>query len=166
MRAMIGLLSSFTLQVSNLHRYAIKGLSYDALDMVKLTENRFPHDRKYALLKESSASLWKPQTFLHKENFLCAFTNPNLLAKLSSTYNDASGHLLIRDRLTNATLWGPIDMTLDYEELGNFVSEYAQERVVCVTSGDFQFGNTFSGIKLNNDRNAQTIHVRKFDTEG
>jgi hypothetical protein len=161
------LFAALTLTVTDLHRYAIKGLSYDALSSVELrTEHRFPHDRQYALLKESSVPSWTPGKFLHKENFLCAFTAPALLAQLVSRYDDATGTLEIRDRATHQLLLGPVDLRTDPNVVGAFLSRYSGVPVRCVTTsssgGHFQFGNTGSGVKLNHDENAQTIHVRQY----
>lgn len=81
-------------QVTGLYRYPVKGLSEDVLDHVTIASagETFPDDRRFALLKESKQNLWKGGTdgedtnWLHKENFLCTFTAPELLAQYQSSY--------------------------------------------------------------------------------
>jgi hypothetical protein len=175
-----GILSSKTstsIQVTTLNRYAVKGLSADDLDRVDLTisSSCFPDDRRYALLKKGRE--WKEGEWLHKQNFLCAFTHPELLAKFEASYqvlqsddddddnNDTPPQrrlLELKDRATGQRLVGPIDMATEMgrAELAKVLSEQSGEQVVCVTSesGEFQFGNTPAGV-ANGDSNARSIHV-------
>ena len=161
----------YDLKVTALNRYAVKGLSADALEHVDLKSNCFPDDRRFALLQNGRK--WKEKEWLHKENFLCAFTHPDLLAKFESSYrvvqaSDDTGVdieqriLEMRDRASGKMLVGPLHMETEQgrERLAAFLSEQSGEEVVCVTSidGAFQFGNTSSGFK-NGDANARTIHV-------
>jgi len=88
-------LSHSTMQITKLARYAVKGLSGDSsLPSVILTkeDKTFPDDRRFALLKQQSKSKGKgefdendPQ-WIHKENFLCAFSDPELMAEFQSSY--------------------------------------------------------------------------------
>lgn len=118
---------------------------------------------------------------------MCAFTHANRLAELKSSYyrrrtnvetladtnnqNDApnsmaprrSSWLEIQDRASGRLLLGPVDLETESgrEALALFVSNHAGTPVECVTSpnGDFQFGNTSSGIKLAGDAKARSMHV-------
>jgi hypothetical protein len=126
-------LAASTAQVTGLQRYAVKGLSADSLESVVISSagETFPDDRRFALLEK--ANTWDGKEWLHKENFLCSFTDPELLAKLESSYsihcsqNDISrglpadlvrsdsgavtSRLLeIRDRASRKALLGPINL--------------------------------------------------------
>lgn len=97
------------MKVKVLARYAVKGLAPDILDSVHIVddnEGTFPDDRRFALLKyivdqdetresknPDSSFQKKYETFddenpkwIHKENFLCAFTAPELMASIDSEY--------------------------------------------------------------------------------
>ena len=174
--------NAVSMQVTSLHRYAVKGLSGDVLDSVALRTSCFPDDRRYALLLQNNdGSLqqreWKEGEWFHKENFLCAFTHPELLAKYKSSYRIVENHyeevdattvqqrlLELKDRATGQLLVGPLHMETEHGRtaLADFLSEHSgnTRTVVCVTSeaGDFQFGNTSAGVK-NGDANARSIHV-------
>ena len=41
--------------VTDLERYAVKGLSADVLHSVELTTSQFPDDRRYALLRKNQS---------------------------------------------------------------------------------------------------------------
>ena len=153
--------------MKELCRYAVKGLSGDALEKVEFRNvpDRFPDDRRFALLYKDRE--WKKGEWLHKENFLCAFTDPELLSSFQSSYEiatlDNGGHetriLNILDRATGNLLKGPLQMNTETGrlELANFLSERSGKKVICVESKDFQFGNTSSGVKQRND--SRTIHI-------
>ena len=97
--------------ITGLYRYAVKGLNGDSLDRVIISKpyDTFPDDRRFALLYEhtkNDADKWysknnknnnnntnnsnqqqqQPAEWLHKENFLCTFTNPELMATLDTNY--------------------------------------------------------------------------------
>jgi uncharacterized protein len=156
------------LKVTALHRYAVKGLSYDALDSVSLTTNCFPEDRRYALLKPSQLNGYNSNypKWLSKENFVCAFTHAELLAKFQSSYRVEDGDqrlLNMTDRSTGRLLLESVRLDTEQgrAQLADFISEQSGTRVVCVTSptGDFQYGNSSSGVKQG-DPKARSIHVR------
>jgi uncharacterized protein len=82
--------------VTALNRYAVKGLSGDALSSVGLASaaEAFPDDRRFALLQRRHLDEFQEQEesrtllpWLHKEKFLCAFTDPALLARLRTAYS-------------------------------------------------------------------------------
>jgi len=77
------------MKVTNLYRYAVKGLSGDELSKVHIGSpgETFPDDRRFALLQADRREKFKVGEWLHKENFLCAFSAPELLAKLKSSYS-------------------------------------------------------------------------------
>jgi uncharacterized protein len=156
------------LRVTALHRYAIKGLSHDALESVSLTTSSFPEDRRYALLKSSPRNGYNSNdpTWLTKENFVCAFTHAELLAKFQSSYRLVEGDqrlLNMADRSTGRLLLESVRLDTEQgrAQLADFISEQSGTRVVCVTSpnGDFQYGNSSSGVKQG-DLKARSIHVR------
>lgn len=95
------------MKVTSLARYAVKGLSPDMLHSVHIAtdgEGTFPDDRRFALLKSKNDDtdddddedddgdgaavtfdVDKPE-WIHKQNFLCAFTAPKLMATLDCEY--------------------------------------------------------------------------------
>jgi uncharacterized protein len=92
--------------VSQLWRFAVKGLDYDQLSTVQVSQGEgFPFDRRYALryLKHpshvvpalKSAPLWQ-----HKSNFLCAFTAGKILGQFQTSFDDNSNKLTVKDRST------------------------------------------------------------------
>ena len=107
------------MKVVQLARYPVKGLAPDLLSEVHISSkdfiSTFPDDRRFALLqqkqkqtkqgridmdedqankKESSASsLFNPidPKWIHKEHFLCAFTQPEFMAKFDCKYRIIAG---------------------------------------------------------------------------
>jgi uncharacterized protein YcbX len=93
-------------QVTDLYRYAVKGLEADSVEQVTICQagETFPDDRRFALMKTSKLEqFWAPQPqgastskstakkeWVHKENFLCAFTAPALMAGFQSSYKIVS----------------------------------------------------------------------------
>jgi len=93
-----------SMRVTSLARYAVKGLSPDVLRSVHIAtdgEGTFPDDRRFALLKSKIQTAGddnddddeedvrfdedRPE-WIHKQNFLCAFTAPELMATLDCEY--------------------------------------------------------------------------------
>ena len=161
--------------MTSLYRYAVKGLSGDSLSSVKLATHgeTFPDDRRYALLYEKNQDKFNGKDWLHKENFLCAFTEPALMASLESKYNIKTNEegtierlLQIHDRYTNELLLPPTDLSTfqGRDSLGKLLSRLSGKKVVCVTADadespqTFQFGNTSSGYKKNKG-DTRTVHI-------
>jgi uncharacterized protein len=168
-------------KVDGLYRHACKGLSADRLETVRLQPGEtFPDDRIYALLKVDDAN--KPSKFdpdhpewLHKENFLCAFSAPELMAQFESHYNHHTKRLSLYPRsAATATdeatttdqppppLLDSIDMSTPAgrQALADFFTKQSGVPVACVTATDaqkHQFGNTSSGWKQKND--TRTVHI-------
>ena len=96
--------------VIGLYRHAVKGLSADSLESVYIANagETFPDDRRFALLKtstkggddDSSSPLFEEKDgkhrleWLHKENFLCAFTAPKLMARYRASYSFEMNHIV------------------------------------------------------------------------
>ena len=138
--------------VAGLQRYAVKGLSPDQLETVKLTGSSFPDDRRYALW-QTRKEPWQEDTWLHKDNFLCAFTHPHALAQYITSYNDSDNDnsFTVRDRATGQIRLGPVALATEAgrNQLAAFVTQETGVSVQCITSaeGKFQFGNTSSATK-------------------
>ena len=107
----LGTLSSNEMIITNLARYAVKGLSPDNLSTISLSshDKTFPDDRRFALLKKSknensldeegnenkadhsSKFNEKDPQWLHKENFLCTFSDPEFMADFQTSYEIVKG---------------------------------------------------------------------------
>ena len=157
-------------RVSGLYRHAVKGLSADSLEQVQLeTAGSFPDDRRFALIKQESASKFdaRDPIWIHKENFLCAFTDPHLMARYRASYStiptihqsDSEGILTLWERSSNKQVLGPLDLSTEEgrQALADFFSRQAGIPLVCVTAENHQFGNTGAGWKQKGD--TRTIHI-------
>jgi len=162
--------------ITDLARYAIKGFSGDLLESVVIPKGgvqTFPDDRRFALLKESNREKFDETDpkWLHKANFLCAFSAPELMAGFRSHYeivdgdgddddDSSSGNTIPQRMLTlhrrnsqgggdasPKPVLGPIDLSLrsGRDELASFFSDEANEPLVCVTkeSDDGKVTSTF-----------------------
>ncbi|KAL7546890.1 hypothetical protein ACHAWF_013869, partial [Thalassiosira exigua] len=168
--------------VSSLFRYAVKGLSGDAIRSARLRpgEGTFEDDRRYALLYDDGDGGGREKfdgedpEWLHKENFLCAFTAPELLATLDTDYRiegqgdiDARRFLAVWDRKlgrSSPPLLGPVDLAhaSGREATSEFFTDLCGRKVQCVVADgnrhSHQFGNTSSGVK-NNEGDTRTLHI-------
>jgi len=176
--------SSEDVVITDLARYAIKGFSGDDLESVMIPRGgiqTFPDDRRFALLKETSRELFDTSNpeWLHKANFLCAFSAPELMASFRSHYEivENSGKLerllTLYRRNSDGTdaspepVLGPIDLSLPSgeKELASFFSKEWNEPLVCVSKDSdgkistFQFGNTMQGVKKNPGGDTRTVHI-------
>uniref|UniRef100_A0A7S2LHB7 MOSC domain-containing protein n=1 Tax=Leptocylindrus danicus TaxID=163516 RepID=A0A7S2LHB7_9STRA len=173
MVAVNNLASSAMMQVVSLHRYAVKGLSCDNMETV-IIDKSFPFDRQYALIKSNKRSLLKDKEpeWLHKENFLCAFTANALLANFDAHFKDDEAELTLWKRIyddkhvfmpsdTRAAeplLSAKLGTVSGRAKVSDFFSNACGEGVELVTVGkDFQFGNTRSGVKARG--NTRTCHI-------
>ena len=180
-------LSANAMTITKLLRYAVKGLSGDELSSVTIThsEKTFPDDRRFALFKESSPKVFDdndPQ-WLHKENFLCAFSDPEMMADFQSSYeivkceesSEIKRLLTLRrkceggedSRVEYKHVLGPVDLNTEAgrEELSDFFAQphLANQKLQCISqqmSADHthQFGNTSSGVKKNGG-DTRTVHL-------
>jgi len=173
--------------ITDLARYAIKGLSGDLLASVFIPKGgvqTFPDDRRFALLKETNHDKFDATNpeWLHKENFLCAFSAPELMASFRSHYeivekgkdSDEIQRLLTLHRrngegedVSKEPVFGPIDLSLPSgrDQLASFFSSESNESLVCVSKesdgkiNTFQFGNTRAGVKNNPGGDTRTVHI-------
>jgi len=177
--------------ITGLYRHAVKGLSSDELTKVTLTSpgETFPDDRRFALLQKENEAKFDPTSpkWLHKNHFLCAFTEPKLMSRFKTSYhqilNEAGGSyaepcdeigvaqqqvariLTIQDRVSEENLLGPIDLATEdgRVSLANFFSDISGKEVICISSSSnskdhkHQFGNTSSGVKQRED--TRTVHI-------
>ena len=120
---------------------------------------------------------------MYQDNFLCAFTAPELLATLDTEYRiqrndskDTERLLTVWNRKlgrSSAPLLGPTDLACasGREDASRFFTELCGRKVHCVVASDLdgssnrlsndhkhQFGNTSSGVK-NNKGDTRTIHI-------
>lgn len=158
--------------VTHIWRYAVKGLDRDELPSVKLVPgDGIPGDRRWALHYEElpdaklagrfdpAASKW-----LHKSNFLCAFTAPEMLGLLETSYVDATDTLTMRRRsdgqqLVEACLTDPAGRA----HIEALLFGMSGKKVTLV-QGDVphHFGNTPAGFK--HHRSGSIIHIVNADT--
>eukprot|EP00545_Synedropsis_sp_CCMP1620_P001307 CAMPEP_0119005136 /NCGR_PEP_ID=MMETSP1176-20130426/1546_1 /TAXON_ID=265551 /ORGANISM="Synedropsis recta cf, Strain CCMP1620" /LENGTH=299 /DNA_ID=CAMNT_0006956909 /DNA_START=20 /DNA_END=919 /DNA_ORIENTATION=+ len=188
------LANSPSCHITGLYRHAVKGLSADELSKVTFTNagETFPDDRRFALLQQKNEAKFNSETpeWLHKENFLCAFSAPQLMSNFLSSYqivnppadgsnaepvqesstdNDNAPQrlLTINDRDSEEKLLGPVDLATvsGRNALASFFSEKSGTNVVCATASSHQhkhqFGNT-SGIKARKD--TRTVHIVNAET--
>lgn len=157
--------------VLSLRRFAVKGLDYDRMDAVALARGEaFPHDRSWALLFASAADggAWDAQSpqWLHKANFLCAFTAGKLLASFATAYDDATGQLTVSRRprsgdvALRASLGDGAGRRLVAEFFGN--ASGRATRLVASAGRPHQFGNTGSGVSASGD--TRTVHIVNANT--
>jgi uncharacterized protein YcbX len=158
-----------TAKVTNLYRYAVKGLEADSVEQVTITQagETFPDDRRFALMKTSKMEQYwqapeedESQKWVHKENFLCAFTAPKLMAGFQSSYKIVSTEphisrclpsdalststdagttqrlLEIQNRSTGQHLLGPVDLATNEGQaaLAAFLSAQSGQDVTCVSA--------------------------------
>jgi uncharacterized protein YcbX len=185
-------IKNYDMHITSLHRYAVKGLSGDSLDSVTFQEGdgTFEDDRRFALLYDDRTECFNQDDpeWLHKDNFLCAFTAPELLASLRTEYKVDPNH----DGRRLLTVWNRDDdddndnstplLSADLASSGGrdatstFFSDLCGKKVVCVCASDVvtsstsestqhthQFGNTSSGVK-NNNGDTRTIHIVNSNT--
>ena len=152
---------------------SVKGLSDDKRKEVFIDKG-FPHDREYALIKSSKRNEFDENVpkWIHKENFLCAFTRNELMATFDSTFDDSSHSLTVWKRKYDVKGNYSLDMTrksipllscvslnseIGKEEVSQFFSDACGQAVELVSAAEHQFGNTRAGVKARND--TRTCHI-------
>jgi hypothetical protein len=162
--------------VSALHRFAVKGLERDSLQHVDLAVGgAFPFDRRWALLFDNAPNRFaaaSPQ-WLHKSNFLCAFSANQLMAMFVTRFDDASRTFTLSRRgqqLGAAPLLSAdLDDAAGRDRVAAFFSNESGRAVRVVSDADpssthhHQFGNTGSGVKRG-DGSTRTIHIVNANT--
>ncbi len=139
---------NYDMRITSLHRYAVKGLSGDSIKSVTLQQGdgTFEDDRRFALLCNDGDRNFDqndPQ-WLHKDNFLCAFTAPELLATLRTEYkveaNDGRRQLTVWSRQDNdrqtPLLLADLACQAGRDETSQFFSDLSGKKVVCVCASD------------------------------
>lgn len=175
----LGLAPPPATSVRALHRFAVKGLERDELPSVLLSANEgFPSDRRWALRFDDAKPFDATQPeWLHKSNFLCAFTATELLAGFVTTFDDATATLhvwrrssthdlryatpegvALDDELDDAVLSARLDEEQGRAAAASFFSDACGRTCSVVTAGAaHQFGNTGSGLKASGD--IRTVHL-------
>ena len=177
-----------SIKITSLTRYAIKGLSGDRLSHVHLEAGEtFPDDRRYGLIKRTGSNHTGQTSFdpkrprwIHKENFLCAFSAPELMSTFYTEYKEVDGDSPQRlftvwkrrrrrqrhdeQRSQYPPLLGPVDIATSHgrKQVSQFFTQACGECVDLVTQTNtkrhtHQFGNTRSGVKVKGD--TRTIHI-------
>jgi uncharacterized protein YcbX len=142
-------------------------------------DKTFPDDRRFALLYEQNNDKFNSDApeWLHKQNFLCAFSDPLLMSRYVSEYEIVESDdgqtrrlLTLRERSNKQTLLDKIDLATSpgRQQLADFFSGVSGRKLVCVTSTtsssdhNHQFGNTSSGVKARGD--TRTVHIVNANT--
>jgi len=167
--------------VSSLDRYAVKGLERDELSHVDLTSgSAFPYDRAYALIFERNpgpdAGLYDPlaPSWLHKSNFLCAFTSNELMGSFDTAFDDSTQTLTVSRRGGATLLCECLEEADGRARVEAFFSDACGRAVRVVSGGgeggddcgagrNHQFGNTASGVRVG-DGSTRTIHLINANT--
>lgn len=143
--------ASAVARVAGLHRFAIKGLERDELSEARLVAGEaFCSDRRYAMLYDDADQNFDAAApkWIHKKNFLCAFTASELLASFATSFSDSTAMLRVWRRGAEDApplLAARLDDEAGREAAAAFFSEAAGRRVRIVSSGDprgHAFGNT------------------------
>mmetsp|Transcript_56833 Transcript_56833/g.130511 ORF Transcript_56833/g.130511 Transcript_56833/m.130511 type:complete len:301 (-) Transcript_56833:639-1541(-) len=160
------------MSVTQLRRFAVKGLDYDELDSVKLESGGgFPNDRRWALhyedadvkfaaerVKEGGASRW-----VHKANFLCAFTAPELLGQYKTRFLDETCTLLVARRSDGEQLLSAkLTDAFGRARVARFFSMAHRPVHLVEAEGPHHFGNTAVGFKY--DASGAVIHLVNEET--
>ena len=169
--ASLGLAPPPATSVRALHRFAVKGLERDELPSVLLSANEgFPSDRRWALRFDDAKPFDATQPeWLHKSNFLCAFTATELLAGFVTTFDDATATLhvwrrssthdlryataegvALDDELDDALLSARLDEEQGRAAAASFFSGACGRGCSVVTAGAVRVRVRFIGLGLAN----------------
>ena len=173
--------------IEGLYRFPVKGFSGESLNSVTIGPSEtFQDDRRFAHMKDTTITTSSTTTaaaaaaesndnnnnnnkfdpenpiWLHKENFLCSFSDPVLLSQYTVSFDSDSQILNLHDRVTKEQLLGPIDFSTvtGRQKFANYFSNQINIPLNCVTAAtakNHQFGNTSSSWKKNRD--TRTIHI-------
>ena len=151
-----------------------KGLDRDELSSVVLAPGLgLPNDRRWALRKGGSAgpNKFEPNApvWLHKENFLCAFTANEQLGRYTTSFDDATETLTVKRRRSGASGGSPAKRTCregavkkvllkaqltdadDRAKVGNFFAKVSGDQSVSLIAAKsglhHHFGNTARGFR-------------------
>lgn len=148
------------MHVVNIRRFAVKGLSGDALASCELADrDGLPDDRRFALIFQRCVHLLKENEWLHKENFGCAFTSGLPLSTLRTSYDEETSRLTVYRRGTRKPLLeAKLSDAQGRDDAGQFFSDVVGEPVLVADGADtHQFGNTSKGVKASGD--LRTVHI-------
>lgn len=169
--------------VTDLHRFAVKGLERDTMETCTLKEGDcFPADRMWALMRTDKLGEFdaKAPRWVDKMKFHAACSAGPSLARLQTEYDDLSTRLTVRSKQSGALLLEAVlDECQEREKAERFFEAHLHEcsdtdstevsmrgggvRIVrAVASSTHQFGNTTSGVKANGD--VRTIHLINRET--
>lgn len=162
--------ASVVARVAALHRFAVKGLERDELHEAQLVAGEaFAADRRYAMLfddAEHSFDAASPR-WIHKKNFLCAFTANELLASYSTAFSDATSTLRVWRRgaedAPTPLLTARLDDEAGRDAAGAFFSDAAGRRVRIVSS-DEPSGHAFGNTHDKNSGETRVVHIVNVNT--
>ncbi len=162
------------MHITSLHRYAVKGLSGDSIKSVTLQQGdgTFEDDRRFALMYDDGDRNFDqndPQ-WLHKDNFLCAFTAPELLATLRTEYkveaNDDRRLLTVWNRHGNnrqaPLLVADLGCQAGRDETSKFFSDLSGKKVVCVCASDIAKSSTGEDKRDSSKSQLSGKHTHQF----
>jgi uncharacterized protein YcbX len=113
------------IQVKEIHRYPVKGLSVERLPHITLSPRQgLPHDRAFAFARANAPFDPAAPKHLPKANFLMLMRDEDL-AKLHTVYDPATHALTIKqDGVT--VIDGKLDNAADGRRLENFFQEFLE----------------------------------------
>ena len=119
-----------TIELIDIARYPVKGLSAEKLQRVTLTKGQgLPHDRRFAIARGAIAFDSANPAWLHKTNFYMLMRNASL-AGLQTKFNEQSGTLTIsRDscEIARADITTPSGRAAMEQFFANFLGDEAKD---------------------------------------
>lgn len=158
--------------IRNLWRYAIKGLDRDELPSCELKVGvGFPSDRCWALqfADRPNKPIFSPSSpkWIHKENFLCAYTAAELLGCYTTHFDDDTSNLTVSRRSDGQALLTACIADAQGRKRVEELFEKASKRKLLLVSGgttskNHHFGNTNAGFKTSTS--GAIIHIVNMST--
>lgn len=162
--------------VTDLHRYAVKGLGPDELaDCVLEAGGCVPGDRAWALLQREESKAFDPQApqWVSKMKFYAACSAGEVLARVKTSFHDTTSTLVVRDKFSDTQLLearigeeeGRLKAERFFGELLVKMTNRVPTEVSIVRAAEgkpHQFGNTTSGVEASGD--VRTIHLVNRET--